>query len=123
MQYRQNGLAALSRPLWFFIQSTLFWQVGFILYPRGENTEHWNEEDHGQLMVAVMISTWHLGADLFIMLIIGELVACIHRFRNEKKRHEEFALGKMCHTGSHSQTFVILNDDEKIELSGIEYLL
>ena len=37
-------------------------------------SDHWNEEDHGQMMVVVMMFCWHLAACLTIMLAIGAVV-------------------------------------------------
>ncbi|KAL5010582.1 hypothetical protein ScPMuIL_012887 [Solemya velum] len=120
IRYRHSVLAALSRTLVLFVQGTWFWQVGFILYPPGQNVEHWDEHDHDQMMLAVMMFAWHLGVDLLIMLVIGGAISSFHRCYNKKGRESGIAMRQLIQTGSDGQTIVSLNDDES-EVSDIEY--
>lgn len=80
MRYRHNLLAPLGRSYLMMMQGTWFWQVGFILYPPLGGAK-WNENDHGQLMIATMYFTWHGGFNFIIMLLIGAVIACRYRRR------------------------------------------
>ncbi|XP_046581646.1 transmembrane protein 45B-like [Haliotis rubra] len=81
MRYRHNLLSPLGRAYLMLMQGTWFWQVGFILYPPLDGAK-WNENDHGQLMLATMYFTWHGGVNFILMLLIGAVIACHYRRRN-----------------------------------------
>lgn len=102
MTHRNSVLLALVRAMTSCVHGTWFWQIGFILYPLGNNTERWNEEDHDQKMLAVMMFTWHMIADLLLVLIIVAIVSCFQK----RERGEDIALTSLLNTESD-----ILNDD------------
>ncbi|XP_071114076.1 transmembrane protein 45B-like [Haliotis cracherodii] len=87
MRYRHNLLAPLGRSYLMMMQGTWFWQVGFILYPPLGGAK-WNENDHGQLMIATMYFTWHGGFNFIIMLLIGAVIACRYRRRTSHYSNE-----------------------------------
>lgn len=50
-------------------QGTWFWQVGFVLYlpPGGEE---WDQDSMGNAMLTTASFTWHLLADMFVLLVV-----------------------------------------------------
>jgi hypothetical protein len=72
--YFRNAILVFARILIVMVQGTWFWQVGFILYLPMPGSDHWDEEDHGQMMIIVMMFCWHIAACLTVMLTIGAVV-------------------------------------------------
>lgn len=72
MYFRKSVMPALLRCYFTLLQGTWFIQAGYILYP--PVGEHWNENDHGQMMIVTMIFCWHNGVVFTVMLITGLLV-------------------------------------------------
>lgn len=75
IRYRHSISVAMARVYTVFLQGTWFWQVGFLLYNPLPGAVPWDEEDHEQMMVLVMIFAWHMAAVFVIMVCIGAVVA------------------------------------------------
>lgn len=117
MKYRHNILAALSRPYFFLVQGTWFWQVGFILYNPNPYAEKWKPDDHVEFMMVTMYFTWHCGIDFLIMLAIGCAVATFHR-KVHGYKEDEFCMKRLIKTGSNGKTLLSIADSDE---SDIEY--
>lgn len=113
LNYRNSLICALSRSYFTMLQGTWFWQVGWILYPPFENSFHWDENDHSQMMIATMIFAWHAAVDLLVILGIGGIVAALHRkFGNYTEHEGGMAMKRLIHTSSNGDAVIRLDDDE-----------
>lgn len=90
MKFRNNALVALTRTLFFFVQGTWFWQIGFILYNPNPYAEKWLPADHFQLMMVTIYFTWHMSVVVLVMLVLGSVVGIVLKkiilFHNTSKR-------------------------------------
>ena len=77
MKFRNNALVALTRTLFFFVQGTWFWQIGFILYNPNPYAEKWLPADHFQLMMVTIYFTWHMSVVVLVMLVLGSVVGIV----------------------------------------------
>ena len=83
LKYRHSIVIALCRPYFFLIQGSWFWQTGWILYPPFPWSLHWDQQDHGQIMIAASIFIWHLGVNFLIVLGVGWIVASLVKQRDQ----------------------------------------
>ena len=113
MRYRNNILCSLARPYFILLQGTWFWQVGWILYPPFQSSFHWNEEDHEQMMIATMIFAWHAAGSILVILVIGGVIAYIHRRFVSYRRGDDMALKSLVNNG---ETVIRLGDDSDSDL-------
>ena len=117
MKYRHSILAALSRPYFILVQGTWFWQVGYILYPPFPWSFHWDEEDHGQMMIATTIFIWHLAVDFLILLGVGGIVACLQkRYSPYGRPGNSVAMKRLINTDDDGEVRVRLDDDTESEI-------
>ncbi|XP_045106344.1 transmembrane protein 45B-like [Portunus trituberculatus] len=72
MYYRGSVMPALLRCYFTLLQGTWFIQAGYILYPPVGS--HWDENDHGQIMIVTLIFCWHNGVVFILMLLACFLV-------------------------------------------------
>lgn len=72
--WTRSAVFLFARILLVLVQGTWFWQVGFVLYNPLPGAVHWDEFNHDQMMVIVMMFCWHLAACLTIMFSIGAFV-------------------------------------------------
>lgn len=119
MKYRHNLLAALTRPYFVLVQGTWFWQAGWILYPPFPWSFEWDQEDHGQMMVATTIFIWHLAVDFLIVLGVGCIVAYVQRRYFPSRPGDSVAMKRLINQDSYGEAGVRLVDDESE--SEIEY--
>lgn len=119
MKYRHNIMAALSRPYFTLAQGTWFWQAGWILYPPFPWSFQWDQEDHGQIMIATTIFIWHLAVAFLIMLGVGGIVACVHRRHFPSRPGDSVAMKRLINSESSGEAGVRLVDNESD--SEIEY--
>lgn len=112
MKYRNSLPCALSRTYITLLHGTWFWQVGWILYPPFKSSYHWDEDDHGQMMIATMIFAWHAAIDMLVILGIGGIVAAMHRKFGTYLEDDSIAMKRLIHTASNGDTVVRLNDDD-----------
>ncbi|XP_005093342.1 transmembrane protein 45B isoform X2 [Aplysia californica] len=80
IKYRNSVLCPLARGYFFLLQGSWFWQIAFILYSPLPNS-HWSSEDHDQIMLSVLIFSWHCAADLVVVLLAGMILSVIYRKR------------------------------------------
>ena len=112
MKHRHSITAALSRPYFTLLQGTWFWQTGWILYPPFPWSFQWDQEDHGQMMVATIIFIWHLAIDFLIMLCIGGLVCFIQKRYYPSLSGDSAAMKRLLISRSNGETGYSLATDE-----------
>ncbi len=117
---RENALVALTRVYLVMVQGSWFCQVGWILYPPGENAEQWKPNDHDEKFLATMMFAWHLGGALLAMLVIGGVVGCFYR-----RRYGPFDLlhnpydaleMQLVHRNSNGHTVVKMQEDSDSDI-------
>lgn len=112
MKYRHNIMVSLGRPFFTLVQGTWFWQAGWILYPPFPWSFHWDEEDHGQMMIATTIFIWHLAIDFMIMLGIGGIVACVQRRYFPSRPGDSVALKRLINSDANGEAGLNLVDNQ-----------
>ena len=112
MKYRHSIMAALSRPYFILLQGTWFWQTGWILYPPFPWSFEWDQENHGQMMVATTIFIWHLAVDFLIMLGVGAIVSFIQKRYYPSLPGDSVAMKRLINSGSNGETGYSLAGDE-----------
>ena len=112
MKFRHSIMAALSRPYFTLVQGTWFWQTGWILYPPFPWSFQWDEEDHGQIMVATTIFIWHLAVDFIIMIGIGFIVCYVQRKYFPSTPGDTVAMKRLIDSESDGEAGVKLLEDE-----------
>ncbi|CAH1800253.1 unnamed protein product [Owenia fusiformis] len=111
--YIQNSvLAALARSYCVLIQGTWFWQVGAILYPHhvNPNASRWDEEDHEQMMITVLIFAWHMIIDFIVIIIMGAAVNCY--IKRTGNCYDAIQMQNLIHKDSTGQTVINLGDSD-----------
>ena len=117
MKYRHSIAAALCRAYFILIQGTWLWQTGWILYPPFPWSFHWDQEDHGQIMIATTIFIWHLAVDFLILLAVGGIVACFIKRRAPYSRPGDgVAMKRLINTDDNEDVRVKLDDDMESEI-------
>lgn len=112
MKFRHSIMAALSRPYFTIVQGTWFWQTGWILYPPFPWSFVWDEENHGQIMVATTIFIWHLAIDFVIIIGIGFIVAYVQRRFYPGRPGNTVAMKRLLDSESDGEAGVKLMEDE-----------
>lgn len=117
MKFEKSVMAGLGRSYCTFLQGTWFWQVAFILYNPLPGAQEWDEDDHGQIMIATMIFAWHMGGVFIIMLLIGGVVACVYRCQGELEinNYSELKM-QLLQKGSNGHTAVDLQGDSDSDI-------
>lgn len=112
MKYRHNIMAAFTRPYFTLLQGTWFWQAGWILYPPFPWSFQWDQEDHGQMMVATTIFIWHLAVNFLILLALGGIVACVQRRYFPIRPGDNMAMKSLINSDSNGEAGYCLVDDQ-----------
>ena len=94
MSCRTSLLAALCRSYSFILQGTWFWQTAFVLFNPSQNAAKWKENDQDELMLLVMIFTWHCGGVFLAILVIGQITRYFFN-RKQKANGEEILRRKL----------------------------
>ena len=75
MIYIDDVRPALARACFSMLQGTWFYQIAFILYPPSSGYfQHWNFEDHGQMMLVTSLFAAHLAFILLFEFFLGVLI-------------------------------------------------
>ena len=69
----------MLRGLLTMLQGTWFWGVGYILYNPLPGAEPWDPDNHHSLMFAVVCFSWHVAANLLLVIAVGGVTACCYR--------------------------------------------
>ena len=112
MKFRHSIMAALSRAYFTLVQGTWFWQTGWILYPPFPWSFVWDEENHGQIMVATTIFIWHLAINFMIIIGIGFIVAFVQRRFYPGRPGNSVAMKRLLNQDSDGEEGVKLMEDE-----------
>ena len=112
MKYRHSIIAALSRPYFVLLQGTWFWQTGWILYPPFPWSFEWDQQDHGQIMIATCMFIWHIGVDFLIMLVVGALVDFVQKRYYPSFPEDSKAMKRLIMSGCNGETGYSLAGDE-----------
>ena len=116
MRFQHSVILALGRAFLFLCQGTWFWQVGWILYPPFGG-KHWEENDPEQMMITVMIFTWHLGVNFIFILAVGAIIGALYRCKGEfgYDGYDQLNM-QLLNKNSNGHTTVNLDEDSESDL-------